>query len=140
MDIKTYDYIFEGLKNYNADKGKPYGNKVMQKPPIPNKDNLVKYPITIISEIRNVANESFDSKFDRVANLGYKISVFAKRKGEVESLQIARELSKLANDYLTNIGLKRVSYNDFDLENDGSIHAIIMTFSGNLHENTRRLI
>lgn len=140
MDIKAYEYIYNGLKNYNEKKGKPYGNKVLQKPPIPNKDNQVKYPITIISEIRNVDDANFNTPFDRVSNLGYKISVFAKRKGEIESLLIAREISKLANDYMSNIGLKRVSYSDFDLENDGSIHAIIMNFTGNLHENTRRII
>jgi hypothetical protein len=42
--------------------------------------------------------------------------------------------------YLTGIALTRISFNVSELENDASTYHIIMTYSGNLHENRRRLI
>ena len=135
MDILAYEYMLQGLKDYNATIEQNYGNVVVK---YPTKNTT--FPHTQFEEMRNVANPNYNSRFDRVASVGYLVKIYAKTKGSVDKLTIARTLSKIADEYLSNIGLTRVSYNVFDNEESGAICEIVMTYSGNLHENRRNLI
>ena len=135
MDILNYDYIINGLKDFNNQKGKPYGNTIVS---YPTKDTM--FPFTIFEEIRNTANVNYNSIFEKVASVGYRVDIFAKTKGNVTKQTIARTIAQMVDLYLSNIGLLRVSYNVSELENEGAIYHIILTYSGNLHENRRNLI
>jgi hypothetical protein len=135
MDIYAYDYILRGLVEYNKAKGKPRGNVVV---PYPTTDTT--YPHTVLEEIRNVANPRYNTCYDRVASVGYRADIYAKTKGIISKQMIARECAKVADEYLTSIGLTRVSFNVNEMENDSAVYHIIMTYSGNLHENRRKLI
>lgn len=135
MDILAYEYLKEGLKEFNEKSGKPRGNVVVS---YPTKDTT--YPHTVFDEIRNVANASYNTCFDRVASTGYVARIYAKTKGNITKQQIAREIAQMVDIYLTNCGLLRISYNANESINDDSIYEIIMTYSGNLHENRRKFI
>ena len=135
MDIFAYDYMLQGLKDYNATIEQNYGNVVVATPPA-----NPTYPLTIFDEIRNVSNVNYNSSYDRVASVGYRADIYAKTKGSVSKQIIARRIAQEVDKYLTNIGLIRVSFNVSELENDSSIYHIIITYSGNLHENRRKLI
>jgi hypothetical protein len=134
MDILTYEYLKEGLEAYNEQNGKPYGNAVVGKAP-----KTPTYPLTIFNEIRNVSTD-LNSCHERVASVGYSVKIEAKNKGKVSNQSIAREVAQFINNYLEYFNLKRISYNANTSVNDDSIYEIIMTYSGNLHENRRRFI
>lgn len=135
MDILAYEYMLQGLKDYNATIEQNYGNVVVATPP-----TNPTYPLTVFDEIRNVANPNYNSCYERVASVGYRADIYAKTKGSVSKQIIARRIAQEVDRYLTNVGLTRVSFNVSELENDSSIYHIIMTYSGNLHENRRNLI
>ena len=134
MDIFTYEGLKEGMKSYNENYGKPYGNAIVGKSPA-----NPTYPLTIFNEIRNVST-SINSVADRVGSMGYSVRIEAKNKGEVENQTIAREVALFINRYLEHFNLTRSSYNENTSVNDDSIYEIIMTYSGNLHENRRKFI
>lgn len=135
MDILAYDYLKEGLKDFNEKSGKPRGNVIVSYPTA-----NPTYPYTVFDEIRNIANPSFNTHFDRVASTGYSVRIYAKTKGNITKQQIAREVAQMVDKYLTYCGLLRISYNANESINDNSIYEIIMTYSGNLHENRRKFI
>lgn len=135
MDILAYEYMLQGLKDYNATIEQNYGNVVVTTPP-----TNPTYPLTVFDEIRNVANPNYNSCYERVASVGYRADIYAKTKGSVSKQIIARRIAQEVDRYLTNVGLTRVSFNVSELENDSSIYHIIITYSGNLHENRRNLI
>ena len=135
MDILAYEYMLQGLKDYNDTVGQNYGNVIVK---YPTKNTT--FPHTQFVEMRNVANQNYNGRFEKVASVGYYAKIYAKTKGSVDKLTVARTVAKIVDDYLTNIGLTRVSYNVFDNEEGGTICEIIMTFSGNLHENRIKLI
>lgn len=135
MDILTYEYLKQGLTAYNEKNGKPYGNAIVGKAP-----KSPTYPLTIFNEIRNVST-NLNSRYDRVASVGYSVKIEAKDKGtKVKNQTIAREVAQFVNEYLEYFNLKRISYNENPSVNDDSIYEIIMTYSGNLHENRRKFI
>ena len=135
MDILAYNDLYEGLKEYNELCGKPRGNSVVHYAP-----ETPTFPLTVFDEIRNVANSSFNTCFERVASTGYMARIYAKTKGNVNKQTIAREIAQMVDTYCTYVGLLRISYNANESLNDDSIYEIIMTYSGNLHENRRRFI
>lgn len=135
MDILAYDYLEQGLTDYNARMGCPYGNSIA---PYATKNST--YPLTVVGEIRNVANANYNTCYEKVASVGYSVRIYAKTKGKVTKQTIAREIAKMVDNYFTNIGLTRASYNANESLADDSIYEIIMTFSGNLHENRRNFI
>ena len=135
MDILAYEYMLQGLKDYNATIEQNYGNVVVATPP-----TNPTYPLTVFDEIRNVANPNYNSCYERVASVGYRADVYAKTKGSVSKQIIARRIAQEVDRYLTNVGLTRVSFNVSELENDSSLYHIIITYSGNLHENRRNII
>lgn len=135
MDIFAYDYMLQGLRKHNESVEKNYGNVVVK---YPTKDTT--YPHTVFDEIRNVANPSYNTCYERVASVGYMVRIYAKTKGKIDKQTIARLCATISDEYLTNIGLTRVSYNANESINDNSIYEIIMTYSGNLYENRRKFI
>mgnify|MGYP007115374053 CR=1 FL=1 len=135
MDILAYEYLFEGLKDFNEKSGKPHGNAVVHYAP-----EKPTYPLTVIGEIRNVANSSFNTCYERVSSTGYVVRIYAKTKGKIDKQTIAREVAKMVDEYLTYCNLTRISFNANESLNDNSIYEIIMTYSGNLHENRRKFI
>lgn len=135
MDILAYEYLKEGLKEHNEKSGKPYGNDIVTLPP-----TTPTYPLTVFDEIRNVANTSYNTSFARIASTGYVVRVYAKTKGKVDKRTIARTIAQMVDDFLSAFLLTRVSYNANESVNDNSIYEIIMTYTGNLHENRRKFI
>ena len=135
MDILAYNDLYDGLVDMNDKSGKPRGNVIVHYPTA-----NPTYPYTVFDEIRNVANASYNTAFDRVASTGYVARIYAKTKGKVDKQTIAREVAQMVDKYLTYCGLLRISYNANESVNDNSIYEIIMTYSGNLHENRRRFI
>lgn len=135
MDIYASELIYEGLKSYNEQMGKPYGNEILDEEP---HDPI--YPITIVREIRNVQNPNYRNPSELVSSIGLSVEIYAQSMGDKTKKQIARELSQLANEYLSTIGLVRSGFVPDGLVRDASLHRIIMTFTGNLHENSRRII
>jgi hypothetical protein len=142
MDNKVYFDILNGLKEYNKSLSENYGNAIYSLPPKLDKDQNLKFPITRFSQIRNIANSNYNTCYERVSSLGFSLDIFAKDKGAKKLRnEIALDLAEKLNAFLTNIcGLFQTSYNEFDLEAQGSIYRITMTYSGNLHENRRRFI
>ncbi|MBR5272757.1 MAG: hypothetical protein IKU25_05115 [Clostridia bacterium] len=136
MDITVYENILDGMKEYNNALSQNYGNTVVATAP-----SNPTYPLTVFDEIRNVANVNYNGDFDRLASMGYRADVYAKTKGNVTKQTIARKIAQEIDNYLSNyVGLNRVSYNVSELENDGSIYHIIITYEGTLHENRRKFI
>jgi hypothetical protein len=135
MDILAYEYLKQGLKDFNEKSGKPRGNEIVS---YPTKDTT--FPHTVFDEIRNVANPSFNTCYERVSSIGYVVRIYAKTKGSITKQQIAREVAQMVDTYLTYCNLTRVSYNANESVNDSTIYEIIMTYSGNLHENRRNFI
>jgi hypothetical protein len=135
MDILAYEYIFEGLKQHNENSGKPYGNVVVS-----HSTRDTTYPHTVFNEIRNTAISMYNTRFDRVSSVGYTARIYAKTKGKNDKQIIAREVAQMLDKYLSGIGLIRVSFNADEALNDGSIYEIIITYTGNLHENRRKFI
>ena len=135
MDILAYDYLFDGLKSFNEKMGKPWGNEIVHYAP-----SNPTYPISVFDEIRNNANSAYNSCYERVASTGYVVRIYAKTKGKITKQQIAREIAQTVDKYLSSIGLLRISYNANESVNDNSIYEIILTYSGNLHENRRKFI
>lgn len=135
MDILAYNDLYDGLVAFNEKSGKPRGNVIVHYP-----SATPTYPHTVFDEIRNVANSSFNTCFERVSSTGYMVRIYAKTKGKVDKQTIAREIAQMVDTYCTTVGLLRISYNANESVNDNSIYEIIMTYSGNLHENRRRFI
>jgi hypothetical protein len=96
--------------------------------------------LIMISEIRNTANPSYNTPFERVASIGFSVDIYAQSQGDISKKTIARELAKLADEYMSAINLLRSGFVPDGLVRDASLHRIIMTFTGSLHENTRRII
>lgn len=135
MDIITCDLILEGLQEYNNSLDINYGNVVVSYP-----TSDTHYPYAVFDEIRNVAMQNHRGLVDRVASLGYRLDIYAKTKGKMSKRTIARYLAEKLDTYLNSIGLSQISYNISELENDSTIYHIIITYSGNLLENRRKLI
>lgn len=134
MDILAYNYLYDGLVEYNSSLGSPRGNTVVSLPP-----KEPTYPLTVLQEIRNVGTNR-NSDFERVASVGYSVRIYAKSKGKVDKQTIAREIAQFVDNYMRRFLLVRISYNANESINDDSIYEIIMTYSGNLHENRRKFI
>lgn len=136
MDIVVYDNILNGLKKYNNNLTQNYGNTIVGIAPTD-----PTYPLTVFDEIRNQANAAYNTPYDKVSSIGYRVDIFAKTKGNVTKQTIARKIAKDIDNYLTNyVGLLQVSWNLNELENDSTIYQITLTYSASLHENRRRII
>lgn len=136
MDIKVYDDIINGLRKYNENLSENFGNVIVNYP-----SANPTYPYTVVSEIRNIADTRYNTRYQKVSSLGYRVDIFAKSKGDISKADIARNLMKYIDDFLTNtVGLTQISYNYSGIENDASIFSIILTYTCNFDENRRRII
>jgi hypothetical protein len=111
-------------------------------PPKLNKDGQLKFPIVRFYQVGNAQNANYNSPFDRVSSVRYVIDIFAKDKGNKKLRnEIALDLAEKFDAFLSHrCNLLRQSTNEFDLEAEGSIYRVSMTYSGNLHENRRKFI
>ena len=141
MDNKVYFILLEGLKEYNKSLDRNYGTSIYSLPPKLNKNQELKFPIVRFYQVGDTQNPNFNSPFDRVSSKRFVLDIFTKDRGKILRNEIALDLSEKFNDFLSDeCGLLRTSYNEFDLEAQGSIYRISMTYSGNLHENRRKFI
>ena len=135
MDIQVYNYVLQGLRDYNSTV-ENYGNTIEETQP----KSKVKFPLTIVKEVRNVVYGAYTTGYQRVSSIGFLVEIYAKDKGEHTKTQIARELALIADNYFSSIGLQRVSFNLDENQNNGSVCSIILTYNGTLLENRRRFI
>ena len=134
MDIQVYEDILQGLKDCNEKLGKPYGTAVVR---YPTKDTT--YPHCVFRETTNLANETYNGRFDKIATLGYALVVYAKQKNNTPKDRVAREVAKELNSYLTEVvGLRQVGYNYVPQINDNSTCSVVITYTAQLHENRQR--
>ena len=142
MDNKVYFQILNSLKEYNKSLNENYGAEIYSLPPKLDKTKTLNFPIAIFHQVGNAQNPSFNSPFDRVSSVRYVIDIYAKNKGEkILRNEIALDLSEKFDAFLSNsCNLLRQSTNEFDLEGEGTIYRVTMTYSGNLHENRRKFI
>ena len=100
MDIFASELIYNGLKAFIASKGNPYDCSVVDEEPY-----TPTYPLILIHEIRNVSNPSYNTVFEKISSIGYSIEIYAQTMGETSKKQIARELAKLVDEYMSAINL-----------------------------------
>ncbi len=137
MDIEVYENIYSGLEKYIADYGKDFYSPSLVHFP----SSKPTYPYVVFEEVRNnVGNHSFGDIKDVVSNLGYRVRVYAKTKGSVSKLTIARKIAMYLDRYFENIGLKQVSFNPDPTVADGDLCGIIVMYNSNLYNNRRMLI
>lgn len=138
MDIEVYDSIKKGLEEHfnSLNLSKSY------KPAVVGFDTSnPTYPMVKIQEIRNVPDSRFYGRLETVANLGYKVDVYAKQQTGVSKQDVARKLAKHCNDYLTCIGLRQVSWNEF--ENDGvngDLYRVTIMYNTNYFEQRQTIL
>lgn len=135
MDIQVYEDIYESLEVY-LEKDNEFENTLVHYP-----TTDTSYPFTVFEEIRNVANSRYNTCFNRLSSVGYKVEIYAKDIGKFDKQTIARKIAKQVDDFLTNyVGLTRVTYLPDNLVNDASQYRITMTYNGTLFENRRKFI
>lgn len=142
MDINVYPTIKDGLKGHFSAL---YEQKKITKSYNPNivgfEPSNPTYPMVKISESRNVPYDNFRGRLETVANLGYKVDIYAKTSGSITKQDIARSIAKNCNDYLTCIGLRQVSWNE--VQNDGvngDLYHIIVMYSGAYFEQRQIIL
>lgn len=138
MDIQVYDAIKKGLKDHFASLNltKSYNPAVVGFEP-----SNPTYPMVKIDESRNVPYEGFRGRLERVANLGYKVDIYAKQQVGTSKQDVARKIAKHCEDYLQCIGLRLVSWNY--IENDGQngdLYHIIMMYNASYLENRQTIL
>ena len=142
MDISIYPSIKQGLKGYFS---KLFDEKVFSKSYNPEivgfEPAKPTYPMLKIDESRNKPYENYRGFRETVADLGYKVDIYAKTSGSISKQEIARTIAKHANDYLTCIGLRQVSWNY--VENDGvngELYHIIIMYSAPYLEQRQTIL
>jgi hypothetical protein len=141
MDILAYDYLLENLKHFNTKIKENYGNKIYSETPMANKNKTILFPFTVFEEINNTGNKIYNGCRDKLSNLSFSLTIYAKTKGNVSKKTIARHLAKELNEYLSEyVGLHRIGFIQDGFVEDGAIQRIIITYSGTLHENRRKFI
>lgn len=140
MQIYVYDEIKDGLEKYfqsleNVDKNYIPLKVVGVAPTSP------KYPFVLIKEVNNVPYQNFTSFRQKVADLSYKIDIYAKDKGQdYEKQDIARNIMLLCNNYMNCIGLKQISFNEFEEGTNMSITHIVLMYSARFFENKQYFV
>lgn len=135
MDIQVYEDIFNGLVEYNR-KVDEFETAIV---PYPTTDTT--FPFVALEETRNVADQRYNTCFNRVSSVGYKVEIYAKDIGTLDKQTIARKKAKQIDDYMTNnVGLTRIAFATNNLVNDASQYRITMTYNGTLFENRRKFI
>lgn len=143
MDIEIYPAIESGLKRHLTAQN--YIQRFMARGEyevvVGYEPTTPKYPYVKIIEVGNVPNGEFNHPLYTIANLRYKVDIYAKIEGSLGKDEVARNIAKLCNDYLTRIGLRQVSWNA--IENDGlngELYHIIIMYSANYDEQRQRIL
>lgn len=140
MQIYVYDEIKDGLDKYfqsleNVDKNYIPKAVVGVSPSSP------KYPYVNIKEANNVPYQNYTNFRQTVADLSYKIDIYAKDMTKDYSKQdIARNIMKLCDNYMTCIGLKQISFGEFEEGNNSTIYHIVLIYSGKFFENKKYFV
>jgi hypothetical protein len=139
MQIEVYEKIKSGLENY-------FSQIQVDKNYIPEAvvgvaPNSPKYPYVAIKEITNVPYGNFTNVRQMVDDLSYRIDIYAKDISKDYSKQkVARNIMLLCDNYMTCIGLKRISFNEFEEGNKQSISHIILVYSGRFFQNKQYFV
>ena len=139
MDIQIYEDLKECFKKYfaNLNLPKDYNADIVEYEPA-----NPKYPFVKFVEIRNVPYEEYRGRLETVANLGYRVDVYAKTTNKTSKSTIARTLAKHCDDFLVGCKrLRQVSWNA--IENDGvngDLYHIIITYSAPYFEQRRKIL
>ena len=137
MDIQIYENIYNGLKSYMEENTSGlYGASIVHYPTA-----SPTYPYVVFEEIRNQPNgHSYGEIPDVVANLGYRVRIFAKTKGSVSKMTIARSIAAAVNSFLTNyVGLKQVSFNPDPFAAEGEVYGVVTMYNTNYYENKQQI-
>ena len=137
MDIQIYEDLKNCLSKYISGLEQSYSADVVEFEP-----SSPQYPLIKFVEVRNVPYEQHRGSLETVANLGYRVDVYAKTKGSKTKADIARYLAKHCNDFLTMCKrLRQVSWNV--VENDGvngALYHIIIMYSAPYFEQRRKIL
>ncbi len=132
MDIQINNDLYTALVEYNSKLDKNFGNTVLNLAPL-NK----KYPYTIFSTIRDIGVDN--NCYGKRSSKGYRLDIYAQDKGtKYNRLEIAEQIAQNLDKFMSKVGLQRVSYNFFDVENEGTTYHIIITYSANYDEYRRK--
>lgn len=143
MDITVYDKIYEALESALSEFNDKSGFKANISHYSPDEP---KYPLIILTEIRNQPHSQYNGLKQRVSSLGYRLDIFAKtsiitlqskKKTTVDKQQICRQLMQFATDFMQiKIGLNLISKNEFDnIGTQGELYQITLVFQQNYYEN-----
>ena len=141
MDIQIYENLKDCLTQYFAslNLAKEYNPPIVEVEP-----SSPTYPLLKFVEIRNVPYEQHRHHLETVANLGYRVDIYAKSiaKNKTSKSTIARTIAKHCNDFLTMCKrLRQVSWNVF--ENDGvngDLYHIVIMYSAPYYEQRKRIL
>lgn len=143
MDITVYNKLYESLEvaltEFNSKSG--FGATIS-----PYSPDEPKYPLIILTEVRNQPKTHFYSVRERVSSLGYRVDIFAKtalitspnkKKEPFTKQQICRQLMQFITDFMQmNIGMNLISKNEFDsIGTQGELYQITLVFQQNYLEN-----
>ena len=142
MDINVYPAIKSGLETHFDSLFEAKTISKTYKPAIVGfEPTNPTYPMLKIEEIRNTPYADFRGNRETIASLGYKVDIYAKQKVGVSKQDVARNIAKYANDYLTCIGLKQMSWNT--IPNDGTngdLYHIIIMYSTSYFEQRKTIL
>lgn len=137
MDIKIYDEIYNILDEFlKQNSGSCYNPSLVHFPAIE-----PTYPYIVFEEVRNNAGPlSLGDIPDNTSNLGYQVRIYAKTKGKVTKMQIARKIAEYVDYLLSSLGLRQVSFNPDPLVANGDLYGIIIMYNANFYNNRRKII
>jgi hypothetical protein len=148
MDITVYDKLCEvlntALTEFNSQTGFN-ANMAKYAPDEP------KYPLLIITEVRNQPKTHFYSTRERTSSIGFKVDIFSKttiitdenkNKTILDKQQTCRQLMQFVVDFmLGDIGVNLISKNEFDkVGTQGELYQITLVFQQNYLENKEYFI
>lgn len=137
MDIKIYDEIYTRLNEFLAANGNACYNPSL----VHFSSSQPTYPYVVFEEVRNNAGPlSLGDIPDNTSNLGYQVRIYAKTKGKVTKMQIARKIAEYVDYLLSGLGLRQVSFNPNPLVANGDLYGIIIMYNANFYNNRKKFI
>ena len=114
MEILLLGAIKKCLAKHLVDSASELGytiDVVTKRPKTP------KYPLVILTEVRNQPIPSGHDRRQAVASVAYQVSAFMNDAIGVNNQELTRKIIHSCNDFLTQrVGLKQASMNEFDGE------------------------
>lgn len=148
MDITVYDKLYEALEAALTEFNNASGFGATLSPYSPDEP---KYPLVILTEVRNQPRNRFYGTRERVSSLGYRVDIFAKTalitkpnktKEPYTKQQICRQLMQFIAEFMEyKLGFNLISNNPFDsVGTQGELYQIILVFQQNYLENKEILL